>query len=71
MTPPKSPIPEMRVLSNSSSVEVVTLDEEESLDGDEVSRMTDLVQERMASLGLKPNGVYLIYPNALVASPDG
>jgi len=52
VTPPKSPTPEQRPLSTSSSVEIV--DSPEAIDQD-VSRMTDLVQERMASLGLKPN----------------
>ncbi|XP_064597849.1 next to BRCA1 gene 1 protein-like [Liolophura sinensis] len=57
LTPPKSPVaggPRDRVLSNSSSVEMVAdlgLDDEETTS----TEMLDYVQERMASLGLRPD----------------
>ncbi len=56
MTPPKSPPGEydvevLRTISNSSSVEIVS---ETSSTEDLTNRMTELVQERIASLGLKP-----------------
>ncbi len=57
MTPPKSPILEVEGgLSNSSSVEVVDEEGEraDASDHGSTSHMTELVQERMASLGLRP-----------------
>ncbi|KAL5005842.1 hypothetical protein ScPMuIL_017000 [Solemya velum] len=54
VTPPKSPTPEpsehlQSPLSNSSSVEVVSGEQD-----DDLAQMTEFVQERMAGLGLKP-----------------
>lgn len=45
----------IKTISNSSSVEVVSDDPSPSAETDEVTqRMTELVQERIALLGLKP-----------------
>ena len=61
MSPPKSPIPEedavdspLKALSTSSSVELVTEVSPEA-EAENAALMTQLVQERMASLGLKPD----------------
>ena len=67
MTPPKSPVVELRGLSTSSSVELVTPGNDDDgnhgntgpdneVDAVAMATMTALVQEKMASLGLKPNG---------------
>ena len=60
MTPLKSPNPEtepldLKALSSSSSVEVVSHDGTEENQADHLQKY---VQERMASLGLKPGRIY-------------
>ena len=58
-SPPKSPtldldIEAIRTISSSSSVEVMSDVSPSSTTNEVTQRMTELVQERIASLGLKP-----------------